>query len=469
MLESMSSFLANAQNFVWNHFAIAFLIVVGIYFTVSFNFIQFRSIKEMFRVLKEDPVEELDHKPISAFQAFTISAASRVGTGNIAGVAIAIATGGPGAVFWMWIVAGIGSATAFIESTLAQIYKVKDEDSKSYVGGPAYYIEKGLRQKWLGVLFAVLITMTFAFAYNSIQSNTIAQSVEVYGIPQWVSGTVLAIVTAFIIFGGVHSIAKFSEIIVPVLAVIYLVLALIVLVLNITQLPSVFMLIVESAFGLKEFAGGTIGAGTALLLGIKRGLFSNEAGEGSAPHAAATASVSHPVKQGLLQALGVYFDTWLICTATAVIILLYPGLQYGGSLTGIKLTQEALTHHFGGFGTLFLTIAIFLFAYSSVIGNYFYGETNVKYLTKNKWVLQVFRVLVIAIVYLGAVADLELVWNAGDFFMALITVINLVAILCLSKVVYAATVDYMKQENDGKDPEFKFKNIENIMVETELW
>lgn len=469
MLNQMSQFLSDAQNFIWNHFAIAFLLVVGIYFTISFNFIQFRSIKEMFRVLKEDPVEELDHKPISAFQAFTISAASRVGTGNIAGVAIAIAMGGPGAVFWMWVVAGIGSATAFIESTLAQIYKARDTESKSYVGGPAYYIEKGLRQKWLGIVFALLITLTFAFAYNSIQSNTIAQAVEVYGVPQWVVGAILASITAVTIFGGVHSIAKFSEIIVPVLAVIYLALALIVMVLNIGQLPSLFMLIVESAFGLKEFAGGSIGASVALLLGIKRGLFSNEAGEGSAPHAAATASVSHPVKQGLLQALGVYFDTWLICTATAVIILLYPGLEYGGSITGIKLTQQALTHHFGGFGTLFLTVSIFLFAYSSVIGNYFYGETNVKYLTTKKWVLQVFRLLVIAIVYLGAVVDLELVWNAGDFFMALITVINLVAILCLSKVVYVATVDYMAQEKSGKDPEFKFENIQNVMVETDIW
>lgn len=441
-----------------------FLIVVGIYFTLSFNLIQFRAIKEMFKVLKEDPVEELDHKPISAFQAFTISAASRVGTGNIAGVAIAIATGGPGAVFWMWVVAGIGSATAFIEATLAQIYKVKDEESKSYVGGPAYYIEKGLNQKWLGAVFAILMVITFAFAYNSIQSNTIAQAVEIYNIPQWIVGVVLAIITAFIIFGGVHSIVKFTEKIVPLLAVLYLALAIVAILLNIDKIPSIFMLILESAFGLKEFAGGTIGGSVALLMGVKRGLFSNEAGEGSAPHAAATASVSHPVKQGLIQSLGVYFDTWLICTATAFLILLYPGLEYGStSLTGIKLTQQALTHYFGDFGTIFLIIAIFLFAYSSVIGNYFYGETNLKYLTTKKWVIPVFRILVIGVVYLGAVADLNIVWNAGDFFMALITIINLIAILCLSKVVYATAVDYMKQKQTGKDPQFKFENIEKLI------
>lgn len=464
MLETISQLLADAQTFIWNNFGIVFLIVVGIYFTLSFNLIQFRSIKEMFKVLKEDPVEELDHKPISAFQAFTISAASRVGTGNIAGVAIAIATGGPGAVFWMWVVAGIGSATAFIEATLAQIYKVKDEESKSYVGGPAYYIEKGLNQKWLGAVFAILMVITFAFAYNSIQSNTIAQAVEIYNIPQWLVGVVLAIITTFIIFGGVHSIVKFTEKIVPLLAVLYLALAIVAILLNIDKIPSIFMLILESAFGLKEFAGGTIGGSVALLMGVKRGLFSNEAGEGSAPHAAATASVSHPVKQGLIQSLGVYFDTWLICTATAFLILLYPGLEYGStSLTGIKLTQQALTHYFGDFGTIFLIIAIFLFAYSSVIGNYFYGETNLKYLTTKKWVIPVFRILVIGVVYLGAVADLNIVWNAGDFFMALITIINLIAILCLSKVVYAAAVDYMKQKQTGKDPQFKFENIEKLI------
>lgn len=464
MLETISQLLADAQTFIWNNFGIVFLIVVGIYFTLSFNLIQFRSIKEMFKVLKEDPVEELDHKPISAFQAFTISAASRVGTGNIAGVAIAIATGGPGAVFWMWVVAGIGSATAFIEATLAQIYKVKDEESKSYVGGPAYYIEKGLNQKWLGAVFAILMVITFAFAYNSIQSNTIAQAVEIYNIPQWLVGVVLAIITTFIIFGGVHSIVKFTEKIVPLLAVLYLALAIVAILLNIDKIPSIFMLILESAFGLKEFAGGTIGGSVALLMGVKRGLFSNEAGEGSAPHAAATASVSHPVKQGLIQSLGVYFDTWLICTATAFLILLYPGLEYGStSLTGIKLTQQALTHYFGDFGTIFLIIAIFLFAYSSVIGNYFYGETNLKYLTTKKWVIPVFRILVIGVVYLGAVADLNIVWNAGDFFMALITIINLIAILCLSKVVYATAVDYMKQKQTGKDPQFKFENIEKLI------
>ncbi|MDU8923359.1 sodium:alanine symporter family protein [Pasteurellaceae bacterium LIM206] len=470
LLELLNNLFATAQNFIWSYFVLGLLIAAGIYFTLSFRFIQLRKLKEMLRLLKQAPVSHDGHRSISSFQAFTISAASRVGTGNIAGVALAIVLGGPGAVFWMWVMAGFGAASAFIEATLAQVYKKRDPHTGTFIGGPAYYIERGLNQRWLGVVFAVLLILTFGVSYISIQSNTIAQAMETYHVPHEGIGMILAALTAVIIFGGVRRLVKFTSWCVPILALLYLALALYVVLANISEVPSILALIVRSAFGLEEFAGGTIGAATAMLLGVKRGLFSNEAGEGSAPHAAAAASVSHPVKQGLIQTLGVYFDTWLVCTATAIIILLYPDLQYGGdALSGIKLTQQALTYHFGSWGGLFLTVSIFLFAYSSVIGNYFYAETNTKYLFKHKSAVSVLRVITVVVVYLGAVAGLELVWNIGDFFMALITTINLIAIISLSHVVYAVTADYVKQLRAGKEPEFELKNISSDLSNIDCW
>lgn len=465
-LNTINDFFSTGQAFIWSYFAIGLLVVLGIYFTISFKFIQFKGIKEMFRVLTESP----DREGVSSFQAFTISAASRVGTGNIVGVAIAISMGGPGAVFWMWVMAGLGASSAFIEATLAQIYKKRDPETGAFIGGPAYYIERGLNQKWLSVIFAVLITITFAISYSSIQANTIAQSLEIYHVPTHIIGIVLAILTAVIIFGGVHRIAKFTEWFVPLLAIVYLAMALLVIIMNITHVPHVMMMIIKGAFGIEQFAGGSIGAATAMFLGIKRGLFSNEAGEGSAPHAAATASVSHPVKQGLIQALGVYFDTWIVCSATAFMILLYPGLEYGESaLSGIKLTQTALIHHLGTIGGSLLTFSVFLLAYSTIIGNYFYGETNIKYLTDSKIALQAFRVLAVLVIYFGSVVQLDLVWNIGDFFMALITTINLIAILSLSHVVYSTTVDYLKQRKAGKNPIFEIKNISSDLTNIDCW
>lgn len=469
MFDSANHFFSEAQGFLWSYFVLGLLIAVGIYFTLGFRFIQLRKIKEMLRVLVQSPTAADGKNAISSFQAFTVSAASRVGTGNIAGVALAIVLGGPGAVFWMWIMAAVGAASAFIEATLAQIYKKRDE-SGAFVGGPAYYIERGLNQRWLGIVFSILFTITFGVSYNSIQSNTIAQSLEIYHVENWMVGAVLAITTAFIILGGMKRVANFTAWCVPIMAVLYLLLAIIAIIQHITEVPHILALIVKSAFGFEQFAGGAIGATTAMLLGIKRGLFSNEAGEGSAPHAAASASISHPVKQGLIQSLGVYFDTWIVCTATAILILLYPDLQYGsGALSGIKLTQQALVYHFGNAGGFFLTVAIFLFAYSSVIGNYFYCESNIKYLSKNKVILLCFRVFAVIVVYFGAVASLELVWNMGDFFMALITTINLIAILSLSHVVYAVTADYVKQRRVGKDPEFHIKNISSDLSNIDCW
>src|SRR5699024_509119 len=380
------AFVQVGNDLIWSQYLIGLLITAGIFFTIGSKFVQLRWIPEMFRAIGEKP-ETLENgkKGISPFQAFAISAGSRVGTGNIAGVATAIVLGGPGAVFWMWIIAFIGAASAFIEATLAQVYKVPDEEG-GYRGGPAYYITKGLNQKWLGVVFAVLITVTFAFVFNTVQSNTIAESLKTqYNVSPIVTGIILAIVTAIIIFGGVRSIATLSSIIVPVMAIIYIGLVAVILIFNYDQIIPMIATIVKNAFGFEQATGGAVGA--AVLQGIKRGLFSNEAGMGSAPNAAATAAAPHPVKQGLIQSLGVFFDTMLVCTATAIMILLYTGLEFGeNAAQGVAVTQSALNEHLGSAGGIFLTIAITLFAFSFVIGNYYYGQSNMEFLWENKTV-----------------------------------------------------------------------------------
>ena len=391
------------NDLIWSQYLIGLLLTVGIFFTISSKFVQLRMLPEMFRALVEKP-ETLKNgeKGISPFQAFAISAGSRVGTGNIAGVATAIVLGGPGAVFWMWIIAFIGAASAFIEATLAQVYKVHDKEG-GFRGGPAYYITKGLNQKWLGITFAVLITVTFAFVFNTVQSNTIAESLRTqYHISPVITGIILAVITAIIIFGGVRSIATLSSLIVPIMAIVYVGIVLFILLMNFDQIIPMIGTIIKSAFGMEQVAGGAVG--TAILQGIKRGLFSNEAGMGSAPNAAATAAVPHPVKQGLLQSLGVFFDTMLVCTATAIMILLYSGLKFGEKAPqGVEVTQSALNEHLGSPGGIFLTVAITLFAFSSVVGNYYYGQSNIEFLSKNKAILFIFRCLVVVLVFIGAV------------------------------------------------------------------
>ncbi|EJG0097411.1 sodium:alanine symporter family protein, partial [Staphylococcus pseudintermedius] len=352
------AFIQIGNDLIWSQYLIGLLLTVGLFFSISSKFVQIRWLPEMFRALT-DKSETLESgkKGISSFQAFAISAGSRVGTGNIAGVATAIVLGGPGAVFWMWIIAIIGAASAFIEATLAQVYKVPDKEG-GFRGGPAYYITKGLNQRWLGVLFAILITVTFAFVFNTVQSNTIAESLNTqYHISPLVTGIILAVITAIVIFGGVRSIATLSSVIVPVMAIIYILIVLVILVMNIDQIFPMISTIIKSAFGIDQATGGAVGF--AVLQGVKRGLFSNEAGMGSAPNAAATAAVSHPVKQGLIQSLGVFFDTILVCTATAIMILLYSGLKFGeGEAQGVAVTQSALNEHLGSAGGVFLSIAV---------------------------------------------------------------------------------------------------------------
>ena len=465
-MDFINDFILSINDFIWTYILIAMLIAIGVYFTFKTKFVQFTNFKEMFKLLGEGTnSKEKSKGQVSSFQAFCIGTASRVGTGNLAGVASAIAIGGPGAVFWMWLIALIGSASAFIESTLAQIYKVKDGDS--FRGGPAYYMEKGLKKKWMGVTFSVLIIMCFGFAFNSVQSNTIATAFNsTFNANKLIIGIILTVLTLIIIFGGVNRIAKISSILVPIMAVAYIVIALFIIIINFKEIPSLFQTIFESAFGIKQVVGGGISA--ALLQGIKRGLFSNEAGMGSAPNAAATATVSHPVKQGLIQTLGVFTDTLIICTSTAFIILL-SGAPLDGSVKGIELTQMALVSQVGPWGGTFISICILLFAFSSIIGNYYYGETNIQFISNNKLFLYGYRILVAAMVLFGSVASMDLVWNIADVFMGLMAILNLIAIVLLSKIAIKAFQDYSAQKKAGKDPVFYASSIPELGDEVKEW
>lgn len=467
-MENLTSFIGSVNDVLWSYVLIVMLIGCALYFTFKTKFLQFRMLGEMVRLLGDSTSNKNQDgkKQISSFEAFMVSLASRVGTGNLAGVATAIAVGGPGAVFWMWLIALLGASSAFVESTLAQLFKVKGKDS--FVGGPAYYMRIGLKKPWMGGLFAVLLIFTFPFSFNSVQSNTICAAFEqAFNFDPLIVGIVLTVFTFLIIFGGIQRIAKVSSLIVPVMAVGYILLALYIVAVNFKQIPQVLDLIVSSAFGWNQAFGGMIGA--ALMNGIKRGLFSNEAGEGSAPNVAATADVSHPVKQGLIQTLGVFTDTLVICTCTAFIIL-FSGVAFTTDANGIQLTQAALTSQIGNAGNIFVAVAIMFFAFSSIIGNYYYGEANVRYLTNNKTVMVVFRLLVCGMVMFGALASLDLAWSLADLCMALMTACNLVAIVLLSKYAVRLYNDYTAQKKQGiKDPVFKKESMPDIQNDLECW
>lgn len=464
----LNRFLTGANDILWTYILIAALIACALWFTLRTKGVQFRLFREMFRVLGESGSKPKDGtRKVSSFQAFAVSLASRVGTGNLAGVATAIAVGGPGAVFWMWLIALLGSATAFVESTLAQLYKRKGKDS--FIGGPAYYMKYGLHAPWMGIIFAILIVMTFGLANNAIQTNTICGALDnSFHIQPWISGAAIAVAILLIAIGGVQRVAKVSSVIVPIMAVAYVVLSIVVIAMNLNAIPGVFKEIFESAFGFRQAVGGGLGA--AMMNGIKRGLFSNEAGEGSAPNAAATADVSHPVKQGLIQALGVFTDTLLICSCTAFIILI-SGAHHNPELNGIVLTQTALETEIGAIGSWFIAFAIFLFAFSTIIGNYYYGEVNIQYLTKKKWVMVLYRALsCVAVIMFGALSSLNVVWSVVDFFMALMTICNLIAIVFLGKYAFKLLQDYVAQKKTGiKDPVFNAGSIPEISEDLDCW
>ena len=460
--------LINQANYIlWTYILVAMLLGCALWFSFKTRFVQFRMISEMVRLLGDSTAKIDGHeKHISSFQAFTISLASRVGTGNLAGVATAITVGGPGAIFWMWVIALLGASSAFVESTLAQLFKVRSKHS--YIGGPAYYMEKGLKKRWMGVIFAILITITFGFAFNSVQSNTICAAFDsAFNIPPIYMGIGITILTIIIIFGGVHWIANVSSILVPIMALGYIILALYIVISNITHLPDIFGLIIKNAFGIEQAIGGGIGA--ALMQGIKRGLFSNEAGMGSAPNAAATAHVTHPAKQGFIQALGVFTDTLLICTCTAFIIL-FSGKHYNTDLDGIQLTQAALNSQIGNIGSTYIAIAILFFAYSSILGNYYYGEANIRFITKRKEVIHIYRILVGGMVFFGSIASLKFVWSLADVTMALMAICNLIAIIMLGKYAFRLLDDYLTQKKNGiKSPVFSKDKMKDIEEDITCW
>ena len=471
--EWLVGFTGELSGFLYTYILLLLLVVVGVYFTIRTKAVQLRYLKDMFSQLTEKKHVE-GERSISSFQALMVSTASRVGTGNIAGVATAIATGGPGAVFWMGLMAIVGAASAFVESTLAQIWKVCGKEGE-FRGGPAYYIEQALGKRWLGILFAVLLILCFAFGFNGLQAFNATSSLEYY-IPDYATngaaiacGIVLAVMTAFVIFGGAKRISVITSIIVPIMAVGYIAIAVWTTIANIGELPKVFGMVLASAFDFQAIFGGF--AGSVVMLGIKRGLYSNEAGMGSAPNAAATASVSHPCKQGLVQSLSVYIDTLLICTCSAMMVLVFyvQDPQAASALNGMPLVQMAVNNSVGEFGIHFITFAIFAFAFSSLIGNYFYAESNLRFIKGNsRALLFVFRIVCLGIIFYGAVNSFDLAWNLADIFMGFMAMVNLVAIMLLGKWALKVLDDYTAQRKAGKDPVFVADTIEGLPP-TECW
>ncbi|SPP31338.1 Amino-acid carrier protein AlsT [Arsenophonus endosymbiont of Aleurodicus floccissimus] len=471
----MTELIDNFNNILWSGVLIYLLLGVGIYFTLGTGLIQFRYFGHMFTILKNS--NKSDSSGISSFQALCTSLAARVGTGNLTGVAIALTAGGPGAIFWMWLVALIGMATSCAESTLAQLYKTKD-DQGNYRGGPAYYMEKGLKMRWMGVLFSIFLIIAFGLVFNSVQANSIAQATAVaFGFNPLYVGIVLAIICGIIIFGGLRSISRVAEFVVPIMAIAYLILAFWVMSNNIERLPDVFLLIIKHAFGLQEAVGGVVGYGVtqAMTQGIQRGLFSNEAGMGSAPNAAAAASPypPHPSSQGYVQMLGVFMDTLVICSATAIIIISSGALDSAdATISGIELTQRALSSAVGDWGAIFIAIAIFFFAFTSIIANYAYAESNMVFLENNHTAgLYILRLATLGMVIFGSMAEMPLVWKLADLSMGLMALTNLIAILMLSGIAFKLTKDYNQQRKAGKLPIFDIDAYPDIkkQVEDGIW
>ena len=469
---AMTNAIDAINTVVWGYILIYGLLAVGIYFSIRLRFLQIFHFREFIRAVTRTP--EKDSQGITPIQALTTSLASRVGTGNIAGVAVAVYTGGPGALFWMWIVALLGMATAYAESALAQLYKVNDHHGL-YRGGPAFYISRGLKSPWAGAVFSVALLVVFGLVFNAVQANAIAESFsESFSLDRTQVGVALAVLSGIVIFGGIRNIARVAEVVVPFMAVAYLGVALWVLVANVDKIPDVLVLIVRSAFGLDQAAGGLVGGMTAAMLnGVKRGLYSNEAGMGSAPNIAAVAipSPHHPSSQGFVQALGVFIDTILICTATGVMILMSDALQPGSGVTGTVLTQHALAYHIGDHGKDFVALAVFFFAFTSIIGNYSYAEGALTYLNiNNKPCLFILRTLVLVFIIWGAREAITTVFDAADAVMGIMAIINLVGISLLSGLVVKLTRDYFEQAKHG-DPRFRLSDYPELkgQIEEEIW
>ena len=467
-MEAILTQFLNTINEPLGGMMVLILALTGVWFTFKTRGVQFRLMGEMVRLLFRPEGNTHDGKHVSSFQAFTISLASRVGTGNLAGVATAIVIGGPGAVFWMWVMALIGSVNTFVECTLAQLFKERAKDS--FIGGPAYYITKGIGKRWFACIFAVAIICQFGLTNNMVQANTISSAfTQAFGVsPYWMAAA-LTLLALLIVFGGIQRIAKVCAVIVPVMALGYLAIALWIVLANLPLIPHVFGIIIENAFGIGQVAGGAIGM--TVLMGFKRGLFSNEAGEGSAPNAAATADVSHPVKQGLIQTLGVFTDTLVVCSCTAFIILC-SGLYTNGE-NGIELTQAALSFHIGEIGKTLIAVAILFFAFSSIIGNYYYGESNVAFLCNGSrhtsTVINAYRLVLGLLVFLGSLMTIDLVWALVDFCMVIMTTCNLIAILILGRYALRLLDDYQQQRRAGKNPTYHSSTCPDIAGQTTCW
>ena len=466
----MRELLSAVNGVLYYPILIIVLLACGLYFTIRTKFIQFGLLGEAFKVITEKPEGKDD---VSSFQALMVSTASRVGTGNIVGVANAICLGGPGAVFWMWIIALIGGASAFIESTLAQIYKKRGDDGVSY-GGPSYYIENAIGSRGIGVLFAIALIATYAVGFNMLASFNLQDSFRVYdfyvpGKTSWIIGAVLAIIAGYCILGGGKRIIKYTSLLVPIMGVIFVVMALVMIVINITNIPSMFGMIFKDAFNFKAIFGGV--AGSALVEGIKRGLYSNEAGMGSAPNAAASASVSHPVKQGLVQMISVFLDTIVICSATAFMSL-SSGIAPTEDLAGAPFVQASLSTVFGKYGNLFITISLALFAFTTLLGNLYYVDSCLTYLNKktpSKTFMLCYRIIAIILIFVGAGMEMSLAWDIADFLMGVMCLINIPSIIYLGSIALKALEDYKKQRAEGKNPVFKADAIGIDTSKLDYW
>ena len=443
----MNDFITLINDALWSYVLMGVLVLCGVWFTWKTKGVQFRMIGEMIRLLADSATSGTDklvdkdkgHKHISSFQAFAVSVATRVGTGNLAGVATAIAIGGPGAVFWMWIIALLGSATAFVESTLGQLFKQRH--NQSFIGGPAYYIKKGLKKKWMAYLFAVLITVTFGLSYNSIQSNTICGAMkEAFGWNPLVVGVILSATALVIVFGGIHRIANVSSVLVPLMAVGYFLLVVVIIIMNLEHIPHVLRVIVTDAFGIEQGAGGALGV--TIMNGVKRGLFSNESGLGSAPIVAAAAQTRNPVRQALVSSSGTFWDTVVICAMTGIVIissvLHYPDISFsnGAVLTHMAFSKIPVV------GTPLLTFGLLTFAFTTILGWSYYGEKAMEYLKGSRWVLP-YRIAFVIMVFIGCVMQLDFVWNLADCMNALMALPNLISLLALSGIIVHETRKYL--------------------------
>lgn len=465
MLENL---ISSVNNALYSYILIIILITGGLFFTFRTKFVQFRHLKEQIRSVTEKPK---DGKGVSSFQALMVSTASRVGTGNIIGVSTALCLGGFGSVFWMWIIALVGAASAFVESTLAQIYKKKGADGS--FGGPAYYIETALRCRPLAIVFSVCLVVTYAVGFNMLASYNLQSTFSAYGfynaeVTPWIIGIIIAVIVGYCLFGGGSRVIKVTSFLVPVMGVVYILVSLLVIILNMSTMPAVFSMIFEQAFDLKAIFGGF--SGSCVMYGIKRGLFSNEAGVGSSPNASASAEVSHPVKQGLVQILSVFIDTILVCSATAFMCM-SSGIEPSAEISGAQYVQLSLSKVLGGFGPVFITVAMLLFSFTTLLGNLFYVDKSFNHIlgrAPGKKFMAVYHIIASAVIFLGAGLSADFLWHVADVTMGIMTLINMPIIIYLSKYVVRALKDYDRQLKEGEEPVFKAKNID-LPHETDYW